>query len=101
MPFRQLKNVHIHEAMVAVAALMLTQLSSAWFPFSCLSQNLMKRLPHSEQLDTEQTMFRPDVSVRLVQMAAHVHIYCSKPTKQNQRPYSQPHSKALATPISY
>lgn len=85
---------------MVVAALLLTQLSCAWFPFSCLSQNLMKRLPHSEQLAMEETMFRPDVSVSPIQMAAHVHICCSKQTKTKPKPLQQ-HSNAPATPISY
>lgn len=82
------KNVHIHEATMVVAALLLTQLSSARFPFSCLPQNLMRRLPQSEQLDMKQATFRPDVSVSLVQKASRVHIYRFKQTKQNQQPHS-------------
>lgn len=37
---RQLKNVQIHDATMIVAALLLTQLSSARFPLSCLSHIL-------------------------------------------------------------
>lgn len=66
---------------MVVAALLLTQLSSAWFPFSCLSQKLMKRLPHRERLDTKQTVFRPDVSVSLTQKPARVHIHRYKTNK--------------------
>lgn len=55
MLFRELKNVQMHDATMVVAALLLTQLSSAPVSSFLFVTDLMKRPSPSERLDTKQT----------------------------------------------